>query len=65
MKTDRKYNFVTSSGFIVDCPSGKLKKYKAVEMYSMILPEGNAQVFVDEMFRIFDKDNNGSIDFKV
>ena len=50
---------------MVDCPSGKLKKYKAVEMYSMILPEGNAQVFVDQMFRIFDKDTNGSIDFKV
>ena len=34
-------------------------------MYSMILPAGNAQVFVDQIFRIFDKDGNGSIDFKV
>ena len=31
----------------------------------MILTEGNAQVFVDHMFRIFDKDNNGSIEFTV
>ena len=34
-------------------------------MYSMILPAGNANVFVDQIFRIFDKDGNGSIDFKV
>ena len=34
-------------------------------MYSMILPAGNAAVFVDQIFRIFDKDGNGSIDFKV
>ena len=34
-------------------------------MYSMILPAGNAKVFVDQIFRIFDKDGNGSIDFKV
>ena len=52
-------------GFIHDCPSGKLKKGKVVEMYSMILPERNALVFVDHIFRIFDKDNNGNIDFKV
>ena len=30
----------------------------------MILPAGNAKVFVDQIFRIFDKDGNGSIDFK-
>ena len=34
-------------------------------MYSMILPAGNAKVFVDQIFGIFDKDGNGSIDFKV
>ena len=50
---------------LVDCPSGKLKKDKVLEMYSLILNEGNAQVFVDHMFRIFDKDNNGSIEFTV
>ena len=34
-------------------------------MYSMILPEGNAAVLVDQIFRLFDKDANGSIEFKV
>ena len=53
------------SGFIEDCPSGKLHKKKALKMYKMILPEKNAIVFVNHIFRIFDKDNNGYIDFKV
>ena len=52
-------------GFKQDCPDGQLGKDKILEMYSMILPAGNAQVFVDQIFRIFDKDGNGSIDFKV
>ena len=47
-----------------DCPSGKLKKRKAIEMYGMILPDKNAFVFVDHIFRIFDKDHNEEIDFK-
>ena len=34
-------------------------------MYAMILPEGNATVFVEQIFRIFDHDGNGCIDFKV
>lgn len=49
----------------VDCPDGELGKDKILDMYSMILPVGNAKVFVDQIFRIFDKDGNGTIDFKV
>ena len=51
-------------GFKTDCPDGTLSKTKILDMYSMILPAGNAHVFVDQIFRIFDKDGNGSIDFK-
>jgi Ca2+-binding EF-hand superfamily protein len=29
------------------------------------MPDGDASVFVDQIFRIFDKDENGSIDFNV
>merc|ERR1719342_457308 len=50
--------------FIFDCPSGSLRKEKVLEMYTMILPEKNAQVFVNHIFRVFDRDNNGCIDFK-
>ena len=62
------YHFLLISfyrGFMFDCPSGKLRKEKVLEMYTTILPEKNALVFVDNIFRVFDKDNNGSIDFKV
>lgn len=51
-------------GFKQDCPDGQLSKEKILEMYTMILPAGNAKVFVEQIFRIFDKDGNGSIDFK-
>ena len=34
-------------------------------MYTVVTPEGDASVFVDQIFRIFDKDGNGSIDFNV
>ena len=74
--------FLLSRGFKQDCPDGQLSKEKILEMYTMILPAGNAkvklgakdkrriihavaQVFVEQIFRIFDKDGNGSIDFKV
>ena len=52
-------------GFKYDCPSGQLDKEKMLSMYSLILPAGNAKVFVDQIFRIFDQDGDGSIDFKV
>ena len=42
-----------------------MTKEKVLDMYSMILPVANAKVFVDQIFRIFDKDGNGDIDFKV
>ena len=52
-------------GFKEDCPQGYLGKEKVMEMYAMILPKGNAKVFVEQIFRMFDKDENGHIDFKV
>ena len=52
-------------GFQQDCPNGQLHKDKVKEMYSMIVMEGNASVLVDQIFRLFDKDGNGTIDFKV
>ena len=61
------FSFLTLflSGFKHDCPSGRLKKEKVLEIYSVLMPDGDASVFVDQIFRIFDKDENGSIDFNV
>jgi len=47
-----------------DCPEGRLYKSKIIDMYSMIIPRKNATVLVDHIFRVFDQDDNGFIDFK-
>nr|XP_029734934.1 neuronal calcium sensor 2-like [Aedes albopictus]XP_029734935.1 neuronal calcium sensor 2-like [Aedes albopictus] len=52
-------------GFKQDCPNGKLTPAKFVDMYKMFFPSGNAEEFCDHVFRTFDMDKNGYIDFKV
>ena len=52
------------AGFIVDCPSGELSKAKFIEVYQQLFPQGNAQKFCSHIFRTFDTDNSGKIDFK-
>ena len=52
--------------FLFDCPDEKLGKAKVLNMYEMILPSAaSAKLFVDQIFRIFDVDNNGFISFMV
>ena len=34
-------------------------------MYCLLLPPGNARVFVEQLFGLFDSDKGGTIDFKV
>ena len=51
--------------FQADCPDGKLYKSKIIDMYAMIIPRKNASILVDHIFRVFDKDSNGFIDFRV
>ena len=45
-------------------PSGKLKPIKFASMYSDFFPHGNANPFCDHVFRVFDIDHNGFVDFK-
>ncbi|ERL87351.1 hypothetical protein D910_04746 [Dendroctonus ponderosae] len=51
-------------GFKQDCPNGRLTPAKFVDMYKMFFPSGNAEEFCDHVFRTFDMDKNGYIDFK-
>uniref|UniRef100_A0A1I8GW58 Neuronal calcium sensor 2 n=1 Tax=Macrostomum lignano TaxID=282301 RepID=A0A1I8GW58_9PLAT len=51
-------------GFIRDCPSGQLRQEKVHRGLFRIFPDGNADEFCTHVFRTFDKDNSGKIDFK-
>ena len=51
-------------GFIADCPDGKLNPDTFCQIYSRCFPAGNAKEFCSHVFRTFDADKNGVIDFK-
>ena len=51
-------------GFLEDCPDGELTRAQFVEMYMKIFPGGNAEKFSENVFRIFDTDRSGTIDFR-
>merc|ERR1711962_676596 len=51
-------------GFKQDCPDGRLTPAAFVKIYSKCFPSGNAGEFTDHVFRTFDSDKNGFIDFK-
>ncbi|XP_055344550.1 neuronal calcium sensor 2-like [Paramacrobiotus metropolitanus] len=52
------------AGFYRDCPDGKLSPHKFVEVYKVFFPSGDAQAFCEHVFRTFDQDKSGFIDFK-
>ena len=47
-----------------DCPDGELTKTQFVEMYNKIFPGGCADKFSEIIFRTFDTDRSGTIDFR-
>ena len=47
-----------------DCPSGELSRKKFLAIYSSLFPEGKAGAFYQHVFRTFDADGSGRIDFK-
>ena len=51
-------------GFLKDCPDGELTRTQFVEMYTKIFPERNAENFSENVFRTFDTDRSGTIDFR-
>jgi len=51
-------------GFVSDCPSGKLSPNEFCQIYSKCFPGGKAREFCDHVFRTFDTDKNGFVDFK-
>ena len=51
-------------GFKEDCPDGKLTPDAFMQIYGNSFLTGNAKEFCDHVFRTFDRDRNGFIDFK-
>jgi len=49
--------------FLRDCPSGKLSSRQFTEVYKKFYPEHEAEKYSSQVFRTFDIDNNGYIDF--
>ena len=47
-----------------DCPNGKLTPQTFCDMYKMFFPAGDAEKFCENVFRTFDADKSGTIDFK-
>jgi len=51
------------TAFLKDCPKGQLDKKKFTEVYSEFYPNGKADKFCSQVFKVFDVDNSGKIDF--
>lgn len=49
--------------FLRDCPNGKLTSRQFTEVYKKFYPEYEADKYSSQVFRTFDVDNNGYIDF--
>lgn len=50
--------------FHEDCPTGQMNKGDFIQMYQEIFPDGNSQEFAEHIFRVYDLDHNGAIDFR-
>ena len=51
--------------FKEECPTGRLTKSHMHSLFKKVFPGGDAETFCNHIYRIFDSDGNGYLDFKV
>ncbi|CAF2805463.1 unnamed protein product [Rotaria sp. Silwood2] len=51
------------TGFLKDCPSGKLDKKQFLNVYKKFYPEGKADKYCNFVFKAFDINQNNTIEF--
>ena len=49
--------------FMKECPNGRLTPNKFIDLYKLFIWRGNAEMYCEHVFRTFDTDQNGFIDF--
>lgn len=51
-------------GFVKDCPSGHLTEQGFLRIYKLFFPRGDPSKFTSLIFRVFDENKDGAIEFE-